>query len=767
MRTRRTFLQLGAAVSLGGLIRWQLDPTSGYLFGATQAFASVEAPQIPLASTRIPRFVEALPTFLDRRVSDTSIHVRMSEFQQKVLPDQMYTRLAEPFRDGTYLWGFGIRAGDDEGDEGDNESDDGNSPTWPGRTIVAQQGRPTTVIYRNTLSARAALIKYLTIDQTLHWANPLHHQGGFEPFDGAIPTVVHLHGGEVPSGSDGAPEAWFTRTGQHGSGYFTSRPTAPRAAVYRYPNDQPAATLWVHDHALGVTRTNVYSGLAGFYLVRDRFDTGRLDNPLRLPANKFEVEPFIQDRQFDTNGQLLFPDSTANPSLVDGPPGSPLVHPFWIPEFFGDAIVVNGRTWPRLQVEPRRYRFRILNASNARFLRMGLAEADTSALGPPLWQIGTDGGLMDRPMKFEGRIEPPNQRGGTRLFIGPGERADVIVDFSTFPGRTLILTNDAQVPFDSGAPLSPGDPSREIMQFRVGQPQASRDLTFDPSTGGALRGGPNQDAIIVRLVEPTSGTLGAGVQPSVRRQLILFESDVRDLEGFQVGPTRHAVEHFINNTGWSGLRPITPDQPVPGSQADAFGQGLWMTELPRVGSTEVWEILNLTQDAHPIHLHLVQFQVLNRQAAIVDQTGVPVYVAAYTAQFPGGTFIGVRPDGTRGPVSFPPGKIIPGYGPPNRPDIPNADGALGGNPAFRPFVAGPPLPPPPGEYGWKDTVKAFPRFVTRFVVRWAPTSTPLTDVHPGNNRYSFDPTRGPGYALHCHMLDHEDNEMMRPYLPVP
>jgi spore coat protein A, manganese oxidase len=767
MRTRRTFLQLGAAVGLGGFIRWQLDPTSGYLYGATQAFASVEAPQIPLASTRIPRFVETLPTFLGRRVSDTSIQVRMSEFQQKVLPDQMYAHLAKPFQDGTYLWGFGIKSGDDGGDGEDEEFEHGNAASWPGRTIVAQQGSPTTVTYRNNLSARAALLKYLTIDQTIHWANPLHQPGGLEPFEGAIPTVVHLHGGEVPSGSDGAPEAWFTRAGQHGAGYLTSRSTARNAAVYRYPNDQPATALWLHDHALGVTRTNVYSGLAGFYLVRDRFDTGRLDNPLGLPAGKFEVELLIQDRQFDTNGQLLFPDSTANPSLVDGPPGSPLVHPFWIPEFFGDAMVVNGRTWPRLQVEPRRYRFRILNASNARFLRMGLAEADTSALGPPMWQIGTDGGLMDRPMKFEGRTEPPNQRGGTRLFIGPGERADIIVDFATFARKALILTNDAQVPFDSGAPLSPGDPSREIIQFSVAKPQPGPDLTFDPNTGGALRGGPNQDAIIVRLANPTSGTLGTGVQPSVKRQLILFESDVRDLEGFQVGPTRHAVEHFINNTGWSGLQPVTPDQPVPGSQRDAFGQGLWMTELPRVGATEVWEILNLTQDAHPIHLHLVQFQVLNRQAVAVDQRGIPAYLAAYATQFKGGTFIGVRPDGTRGPVDFPPGKIIPGYGPPNRSDIPNADGALGGNPAFRPFVVGPPLPPPPNEYGWKDTVKAFPRFVTRFVVRWAPTSTPLADVHPGDNRYSFDPTQGPGYTLHCHMLDHEDNEMMRPYLPVP
>jgi FtsP/CotA-like multicopper oxidase with cupredoxin domain len=266
----------------------------------------------------------------------------------------------------------------------------------------------------------------------------------------------------------------------------------------------------------------------------------------------------------------------------------------------------------------------------------------------------------------------------------------------------------------------------------------------------------------VRLANPSTGSLGAGVTPSHTRQLILFELE---------GPTNQPVEDLINNTKWRGIRDragFPPDVPVPGSKPDQFGQGLWMTELPRVGSTEVWEFLNLTVDAHPIHIHLIQFQLINRQAVAIDpNTGAPTYTAAYASRFPGGAYAGVRPDGSWGLVNYPPGMIIPGYGPPTDYSKPNADGALGGNPAFSPFLQGPIIPPNPNEVGWKDTVKVFPGFVNRFVIRWAPQATLVGGVQPGQNLFSFDPTTGPGYVLHCHILDHEDNEMMRPYLPTP
>jgi spore coat protein A len=748
--TRRTFLQLGAAVGAGALIRWQLDPTSGLLFNAVRAFASVQTPQTPLPGSTVRQFVQALPTFVGRRVDEASIEVGMFEFQQKALPDRLYAGLPAPFNAGTYVWGYQV--GED------------TSPSWPGTTVEAQRGRATTIKYVNSLPLNPVLRKYLTIDQTIHWADPLNQMGSFSPYTGPIPTVVHLHGAEDSSSFDGAPEAWFTPDGRHGKGYSTLVATDPNAAVYQYHNDQQATTLWFHDHSLGMTRINVFSGLAAFYFIRDQFDTGRRDNSLRLPAGNQEIELMIQDRQFDTNGQLLFPDSAANPSLVDGPPGNPGVHPFWIPEFFGDVVVVNGRSWPYLDVEPRRYRFRIVNASNSRFFRMGLADSTSGKVGPPIWQIGTDGGLLDMPVRLLGLPELPatDPSPTTRLFLAPAERADIILDFTGLSGKSFTLTNDAQVPFPSGTPLTKHDPTRSVMQFRVNLPLSSQDTTYDPARGAPLRGGRNQEPIIVRLADPSTGQLAPGVNPSVARQLVLFEAE---------GPTGQPLEDLVNNTKWRGIRDRagkSPDIPVPGSEPDQFGQGLWMTELPRVGSTEVWEFLNLTVDAHPIHIHLIQFQLVNRQAVAIDpNTGAPTYTAAYASRFPGGSYAGVKPDGSWGLVNYPPGTIIPGYGPPNDYTTFNADGALGGNPAFSPFLQGPIIPPNPNEAGWKDTIKVFPGFVNRFVVRWAPQATPVGGVQPGQNLYSFDPTTGPGYVLHCHILDHEDNEMMRPYLPVP
>ena len=424
MTTRRTFLQLGAAVGAGALIRWQLDPTSGLLFNTVRAFASVGTPQTALDGGKIPKFVDPLPTFAGRRIGDPSIEVGMFEFQQNVLPEDLYAGRPAPFNAGTYVWGYQV------GDA---------APSWPGATIEAQRGRTTTVKYVNALPLDPFLRKYLTFDQTIHWADPLHQMGSFDPFTGPIPTVVHLHGAEDSSLFDGAPEAWFTPDGRHGKGYSTLIATDPNAAVYEYPNGQQAATLWFHDHALGITRLNVFSGLAAFYFIRDQYDTGRSDNPLRLPAGPQEIELMIQDRQFDTNGQLLFPDSPANPSLVDGAPGNPGLHPFWIPEFFGDVICVNGRSWPYLNVEPRRYRFHIVNSSNSRFYRMGLADSKNGAQGPPLWQIGTDGGLLDRPVQLPGLVEPfaTHPTPTTRLFLAPSERADIILDFTGAPGDIL------------------------------------------------------------------------------------------------------------------------------------------------------------------------------------------------------------------------------------------------------------------------------------------------------------------------------------------
>ena len=691
MLTRRRFLQLSAAGgALGAAVATGAVPLA---WDTRRALASALMPgQVPLLGRAIPKWVDPLPHFAGNRIDGTrSLTVTMAEFQQKVLPASAYAALPPPYGAGTYVWGYGI-----------SDGQNAFGPLYPAFSIEARRGTPTTVTYGNNL-LNPVLQKYLTVDQTLHWADPLMQMGSMQPYQGPVPAVTHLHGGEVPSAFDGGPDSWFTpgRGGKRISGPgFVSN-------TYTYPNAQEAATLWFHDHALGVTRLNVYAGLAGFYFLRDSRDTGLPGNPIGLPAGPQEVEIVIQDRMFDTKGQWFFPDVGINPQ-----------HPFWIPEFVGDAIVVNGKTWPYLNVEPRRYRFRFLDGSNARFYRMFLENMVTTTPGPVFWQIGTDGGLLDAPVK----IDPNDPLVPRLLLLAPGERADIIIDFAAFAGQTLTLRNIARTPFPRGGTADP-QTTGQIMQFRVTLPFPGPDTTYDPASGAPLR------SPMVRLA--SAGALAPGVTPNATRQLTLNEV---------MGPGG-PLEVLVNNTKWDGT--LSPN---------AGG----ITEMPRVGSTEVWEIINLTADAHPIHLHLVQFQLLNRQNFNVNN-----YNGAYNAAFPGGMY-------------------MPAYGPPMAYGMPNADGALGGNPAITPYLQGPATPPEPNEEGWKDTVIMYPGQVTRVVVRWAPQDVPVGGVGAGTNRYPFDPTAGmkvkrdrygypggPGYVWHCHIIDHEDNEMMRPQQVAP
>lgn len=683
MSNRRDFLKFAVLAGAGATLPWNWT---------LPAAASVTTPQVPLPGRAVPRYVDPLPTFIGARLSSSNITAAVQEFQQQVLPAGFPK---------TTVWGYNLN---------------GQGPSYPGVTIEAKRGVPTTVTYVNDLLS-PSLQQFLTVDQTLHWADPLKQMGTLPlpppPYGGPIPIAAHLHGGEVPSEFDGNPQAWFTATGLHGNGYRTLTDAAANAAVYEYPNSQEATTLWFHDHALGVTHLNVYGGLAGFYLLRDDRDTGLPDNAIGLPVGPYELEIAIQDRQFDTNGQLYFPDGSG-PGL-NGPPPNPDVHPFWIPEFFGDAIVVNGKSWPFLNVEPRRYRFRLLNGSNARFYELRLENRDAKSPGPAFFVIGTDGGLLDIPAGLNDL-----HAGKHRLLIAPGERFDVIIDFGAFTSQTLTLVNGAKAPIPHGMAPDPQTVG-QVMQFRVVLPLQGTDTSYNPATGAPLR------APMVRLANPTTGTLAVGVVPDVKRQLVLVE-----VEG-EGGP----LEVLVNNSEWNGLEDNS-NTPIPGSTEV---NGHWLTELPQVGSTEVWEFINMTADAHPIHLHLAQFQLMNRQAFNV--TG---YDRTYDAAFPGGSF-------------------IPGFGPPNPYNAPNGAGAVGGNPDVTPYLQGDTRPPLPEEAGWKDTVKMFPGQVTRIVVRFAPQSNNAGTTVVGTNYYPFDPTTGPGYAFHCHILDHEDNEMMRPYTP--
>ena len=274
----------------------------------------------------------------------------------------------------------------------------------------------------------------------------------------------------------------------------------------------------------------------------------------------------------------------------------------------------------------------------------------------------------------------------------------MIVDFAGLAGQTLILRNIGRTPFPKGAPPD-GATLGQIIQIRVNQPFTGSDLSYNPASGIALR--PNKP--IQRLVNPATGTLAPNVTAAKTRQLTLNE--VMGMGG--------PLEVLVNNTKWA----------VP------------TTEVPDECTTEVWEIVNLTADAHPMHTHLTQFQLLNRQAFNTSR-----YNAAYGAAFPGGLF-------------------IPAYGPPLDYTTGNAR-ASGGNPDIVPFLQGPVKPPNPNEAGWKDTVQMFPGEVTRIAVRFAPMSEPVGS----GLTYPFDPAAsGQGYVWHCHIVDHEDNEMMRPY----
>jgi spore coat protein A len=691
---------------------------------------SVRRTQEPLDGTTLPKYVEPLTTLSSGRINvDSTAQVNMLEFRQRILPDTFYSNLHGANRDGTLLWGYRVKKTSGGGET--------RGPSWPAPTIQVRQHTPIFVTYLNDLD-RPALQKFLTQDLSIHWADPQHttEKNGCEngpplapdclvPYRGPIPATAHLHGAEVLSAFDGHPDTWFTPG-------LTLRGPAFTTNTYTYPNSQEATTLWFHDHALGMTRLNVYSGLAGFYLIRDGRDSGRSDNPIGLPAGNFEQELLIADRQFDSNGQLLFPDGTpaANPTGINGPPSNPEIHPFWIPEFFGDVITVNGRSWPYLRVEPRRYRFRIVNASNARFYQMQLVREvngqPTATPGPALWQIGSDGGLLNAPVN----LDNPSNPGEPHLFMAPAERADVIVDFSGQAGKRFILANlpTAVAPWPSGDPPDPNT-SGQVMEFRVDLPLGGKDTTFNPASPRTnLRAQPIVD------IKPAD----THRTPDHVRQLILVE-----VEG-DGGP----IEVLLNNSKWDGVREGSKMK-IPGSVANGFG--LAATEEPRVGSTEIWEIANLTEDAHPVHIHLVQFQVISRQTFDRDN-----YRAAWDAAFPGGTF---------GGATFAPGTYVPGFGPPAPYNVPNADGAIGGNLAFSAFLQGQPQPPDPSETGWKDTLKMKPFEVTRIALRWAPQRVPVPFVRAGQNMFPFDPTRqGPGYVWHCHILDHEDNEMMRPYL---
>ena len=722
--TRRDFLKTAgiAGVALGVVMSgWTLS-------GCRRTSTSTSAPGEPaprLDGSTLGQFVDPLPGLHTIIAGQNQLELRMKEFRYNMLPTGFKPQSGA--YGGTWVWGY-------------LEPGQSVIPSYIGPVIVATRGIPTQVKFVNDLgnTADTNLLAYKnSTDQTLHWADPLnggvneasHNEISGEPplspwdrnYAGAIPAIPHLHGGEVPPVMDGGPEQWFTSDGNHhGFSYYDGPGGGGNSCVFRYPNSQQAAPIWFHDHTLGATRLNVYCGLAGAYLITDP----ALNLPPNFPGPADIVPLVIQDRMFDVNGQLYFPsDPNPNPE-----------HPFWVPEFAGDTIVVNGKVWPYMDVEARRYRFFFLNGSNARTYHFSLSDNSS------MWIISNDGGYLDKPVSVKD------------FLMQPGERYEVIIDFSSAGGKNIILKNDANTPYPDGDTPPPATLGR-IMQFRVSSNRAS-DASYDPASGMSILAGAQK---IVRLSDPETGTLAAGVTVAKTRALTLNEIMTRPVEidgrEYEGGPT----EVLVNNTPWEGKRmnAMTGEmEPVPGSVFDTFAN--YVTETPNEGDTEVWEVINLTADAHPIHLHLAQFQIMNRQNFDVEN-----YLKAYSALFP--ESMQIDPE-TGEPHEG--GMFIGGYGPPLSYAPSDATGGkYGGNPQVKPFLLDDPQPPAAYESGWKDVVVSHAGMVTRIVVRWAPTDKPLDDPAM---RYPFDPNAGGrGYVWHCHIIDHEDNEMMRPNIILP
>jgi len=612
---------------------------------------------VPLDPLTIPKFVNQLtgPPPVYDQVAPNEYAVDMVEIMQQVLP---------PGFPQTKVWGYGGLAKDAV-----TGSPLGYVANSPGPSFEVTKGTAINVTWRNLITTPLQF----AVDPTLHWANPNDMPMPNPPFDpfppgypsaqSPVPLVTHLHGGEVPPVSDGGPDAWWTSSGIQGPGYSTAVPTSLDSAVYDYPNINPASTLWYHDHALGITRLNVMSGLAGFYIVRDPADlVGAV-----LPTGKYDMPLVFQDRSFFTDGSFNFPALGVQPA----------VHPYWIPEFFGDTIMVNGLVWPNMDVDQGVYRFRLLDGSNARFYTIQfIANPGTaSETVLPFTQIASDGGYLTAPVTL------------TKLTFAPGERVEILVDFSGLAaGAKVLLKNTAKENFPAGLTPNPRTVG-QLMQFTViGNP------------------GPAAPTLPA-LLNPTLPIFPTLLAPRVTRILTLVE--VLD------PVTGVPLELLLDGQRW--------DSPV--------------TELTTVGDTEEWWVFNPTADSHPIHLHLIQFQVISRQK-FDAKNYYPDWVAL------------------------------------NGQDPPFIAATKNLNPYN--YLKAAAKGPSPSEQGWKDTVMMHPGELTKIRIRFAPVEAPISGPGapvPGTNPYSptFDPTapHGPlpvvyGYVWHCHILDHEDNEMMRP-----
>jgi spore coat protein A len=678
--SRRTFIAWVGGASAGYYLFGRLPGMSAPSALAAIPGGSLDPLSVPKYQTAllIPPVMPKAATIVRRGQTVDYYEISMKQFTQQVLPTGL---------PATTVWGYGaVKSASSSGLLLHNA---------PSLTIEAQVNRPVRVKWINDLKDANGNYRphLLPVDPTLHWANPPGGVTGRDtrpaftvtpgPYSGPVAIVTHVHGAVgVADDSDGYAEAWYLPAAKNiPPGYarngtwfrfFAAKAAGsygvgwqPGSAIFQYPNENRASTIWYHDHALGMTRLNVYAGPAGFYLIRggpagdDAVIDSRFGTPAVLPGpaptesdpfppNKryYEIPIAIQDRSFNSDGSLFYPDSREFfDGIVQGyiPDGE--FSPIWNPEFFGNTIMVNGNTWPYLEVERRRYRFRFLDGCQSRFLILDFGGIP----GVEVWQIGNEGGFLAAPVNLTADH-------GNRLLMALAERADVIVDFTNVPTGNYVLANvGPDEPFGGGVPgddFEVADPGTtgQIMQFRV-VPAVGVDNSTPPQF----------------LQLPALTPLPVA---TVTRQLALIEeaSEGADEEGEEVEGPVEALLGTVAAGVWTELKWMDP-----------------VTENPQVGATEVWEIYNTTADAHPMHIHEIAFEVVNREGLVLN---------------------------TEGEVAEPI----------------QLDGHI--------------TAPEPWETGFKDTVIAYPGQVTRVRALFSSAGQ---------------------FVWHCHIVEHEDNEMMRPY----
>ena len=731
---------------------------------------------------RIDKFVEHLiiPPVMKTTGKANDYDISVRQFDQKILPGNMPP---------TTVWSYGPSSDPLPVGPG---PDPASQFVYPACTIETIADEPVDVRWCNGLVDGNGNFQphLLTVDQTVHWANP----GNAEcmdnpetvrtdcktkigvPYTGPVPICTHVHGAHVEPHSDGYPEAWwlpaandidasFTRYGQFFDDASGSNDGKQGYADYHYSNDQAATTLWYHDHTMGMTRLNVYAGPAGFWLIRG----GAYDKPMTRqgrdgplspavlpgPAPKAgdsladlnsrdslvrrqirEIPIVIQDRTFHEDGSLFYPEGREFFEMRDPevkgldipfiPDPDSDISPFWNPEAFFNTIVVNGKTWPKFEVSPAQYRFRLLNGCNSRFIDLALL---IQAPGQPelsFHQIGGDQGFLPKVVRIRSgsAVELPGDGAEPTvcapvvtnhgLLLAPAQRADVIVDFSCLEdGTEILMVNrgpDAPFPAADGSRADPASTGL-VMKFIIDQSLLGVGCASDRGCDDAVGAG--------KATPPENLVLGAepplAAEDATRKvSLNEGESDILCVTSDPNGVIIQA-QCPANAPSPGDPQPFGPKEALLGTvscsanQANkdvCTGKGLhWMakdgqerlihlragscnpgervvrvTETPTEGQVESWQIYNFTADAHPIHLHLVRFEVVGRRGI----------------------------------------------------DCGDEENGL--------------IPPQPWEKGYADTVIAYPGQITIIKAK-------------------FD--RAGLYVWHCHIVEHEDNEMMRPYYVLP